>query len=190
MGRSNWLIAKKKKVGLVRHPQLINVKQNKYTYMGQCCLQGVLAQAKTGDKLFWEEKFHAANGKATSTHSRCLVFFSLWGGGGGGGGELYISKEDNICQSIWDKSEVLQRTCWGTHWEPDQNPLGTWRQHSENTLRTRKKWNKTLYLKNRTFYIGELFLFWVIIGQSNRLITKKTQISTWEAPHLINRRGD
>jgi hypothetical protein len=27
-------------------------------------LQGVLAQAKNGDKLFWEEKFHAANGKA------------------------------------------------------------------------------------------------------------------------------
>jgi hypothetical protein len=89
MGRSNWLIAKKKKVGLVRHPQLINVKQNKYTYMGQCCLQGVLAQAKTGDKLFWEEKFHAANGKAPSTHSRCLVFISFEGGGGGGG-TLYL----------------------------------------------------------------------------------------------------
>jgi hypothetical protein len=27
-------------------------------------LQGVLAQAKNGDELFWEEKFHAANGKA------------------------------------------------------------------------------------------------------------------------------
>jgi hypothetical protein len=29
-------------------------------------------------------------------------------------------KEDNICQSIWYKSEVLWKTCWGTHW-------GTWR---------------------------------------------------------------
>jgi len=27
-------------------------------------LQGVLAQAKNGDQVFWEEKFHAANGKA------------------------------------------------------------------------------------------------------------------------------
>jgi hypothetical protein len=33
MGQSNWLIAPKKKekrVGLVRHPQLINMKQKKY----------------------------------------------------------------------------------------------------------------------------------------------------------------
>jgi hypothetical protein len=29
MDQSNWLIAKKK-VGFVRHPQLINMKQNKY----------------------------------------------------------------------------------------------------------------------------------------------------------------
>ncbi len=30
MGQSNWLIANKKKVGVVRHPQLItNMKQNK-----------------------------------------------------------------------------------------------------------------------------------------------------------------
>jgi hypothetical protein len=42
-------------------------------------------------------------------------------------GGIYISpplwpsyigeKEDNICQSTWDKSEVLWRTCLGTHWE-------------------------------------------------------------------------
>jgi hypothetical protein len=31
--------------------------------------------------------------------------------------QVYGWKEDNICQSIWDKSEVLWRTCWGTHWE-------------------------------------------------------------------------
>jgi hypothetical protein len=24
-------------------------------------------------------------------------------------------KEDNICESTWDKSEVLWRTYWGTH---------------------------------------------------------------------------
>ncbi len=34
MGQSNWFIAKKKKVGLVRHPQLINMKQNKYPIIG------------------------------------------------------------------------------------------------------------------------------------------------------------
>ncbi len=31
---------------------------------------------------------------------------------------LYRWKEDNICQSIWYKSEVLWKPCWGTHWEP------------------------------------------------------------------------
>jgi hypothetical protein len=32
-------------------------------------------------------------------------------------------KEDNICKSILDKSEVLWRTCWVTQWElgePDE----------------------------------------------------------------------
>jgi hypothetical protein len=39
---------------------------------------------------------------------------------------MYIGeKEDNICQSMWDKSEVLWRICWGTHWEPKGNTLGT-----------------------------------------------------------------
>ncbi len=34
LGQSNWLIAtKKKRVGLVRHPQLINMKHNKYTQL-------------------------------------------------------------------------------------------------------------------------------------------------------------
>ncbi len=32
-------------------------------YVG-CSLQGALAHAKNGDEVFWEEKFHAANGKA------------------------------------------------------------------------------------------------------------------------------
>ncbi len=64
MGQSNWLIATKKKVGLVRHRQLIDMKQNKYPQFHKCFLQGVLAEAKNGDELFWEVKFHAANGKA------------------------------------------------------------------------------------------------------------------------------
>jgi hypothetical protein len=34
-------------------------------------------------------------------------------------------KEDNICQTIWDKSEVLWRTCWGTHWEFKGNIMRT-----------------------------------------------------------------
>jgi hypothetical protein len=66
MDQSNRLIAPPKKNGLVKHPQLINMKQNKcpsFRMVG-CSLQGVLAQAKNSDELFWEEKFHATNGKA------------------------------------------------------------------------------------------------------------------------------
>jgi len=45
-------------------------------------LQGVLAQAKNGDQVFWEEKFHAANGKAQACTQGALLFFLLcWGVG-------------------------------------------------------------------------------------------------------------
>jgi hypothetical protein len=47
-------------------------------------LQGVLAQAKNGDELFWEEKFHAANGKAQAcTQGASFFILSLDGAGGG-----------------------------------------------------------------------------------------------------------
>jgi hypothetical protein len=42
--------------------------------------------------------------------------------------QVYRWKEDNICQSIWDKSGVIRRTCWGTHWELGEyieNLMGT-----------------------------------------------------------------
>jgi hypothetical protein len=52
-----------------------------------CSLQGVLAQAKNGDKLFWEEKFHAANGFPKNVLKKpCFVcsLLSFWGVGVGG----------------------------------------------------------------------------------------------------------
>ncbi len=39
-----------------------------------CSLHGVLGQAKNGDELFWEEKFHAANGKAQRCTQGALLF--------------------------------------------------------------------------------------------------------------------
>jgi hypothetical protein len=43
------------------------------------------AQAKNGDELFWEEKFHAANGKAQACTQGALHFSLLsWQGVGGG----------------------------------------------------------------------------------------------------------
>jgi hypothetical protein len=51
-----------------------------------CSLQWVLAKAKNGDQVFWEVKFHAANGKAQACTQGALPFFLLCFGGGGGGG--------------------------------------------------------------------------------------------------------
>jgi hypothetical protein len=40
-----------------------------------------------------------------------------------------LNKAKQTKMLIWDKSEVVWRTCWGTHWEhiwePNENPLGT-----------------------------------------------------------------
>jgi hypothetical protein len=40
-------------------------------------LQGVLAQAKNGEELFWEEKFHAPNQNAQACTQVALLFFSF-----------------------------------------------------------------------------------------------------------------
>jgi len=45
-------------------------------------LQGVLAHAKNGDKLFCE-KFHVANGKAQTRSHGALIYCLLVGGGRG-----------------------------------------------------------------------------------------------------------
>jgi len=48
----------------------------------------VLAQAKNGDQVFWEEKFHAANGKAQACTQGALLFsFYVLEGGK----EIYLS---------------------------------------------------------------------------------------------------
>ncbi len=49
-----------------------------------------LWSAKNGDKLFWEEKFHAANGKA-QTHTKCALHFFLLNLGGEGFRRGYFS---------------------------------------------------------------------------------------------------
>jgi len=38
-------------------------------------LQGVIAKAKNGDKLFWEDNFHAAQWKAQAITQGALLFF-------------------------------------------------------------------------------------------------------------------
>jgi len=51
-----------------------------------------IAQAKNGGELFWEEKFHAANGKAQAHTQGALHFFLLSLGGG---------LEEDIFQFSW-----------------------------------------------------------------------------------------
>jgi hypothetical protein len=48
-----------------------------------------IAQAKNGGELFWEEKFHAANGKAQACTQGALHFFLLSGGGAGLGEDFF-----------------------------------------------------------------------------------------------------
>jgi len=59
-------------------------------------LQGILAQAKNGDKLFGEEKFHAANGKAQAC-SQDAWFFLLLSLGGAGEGFFFIFPVLPLC---------------------------------------------------------------------------------------------
>jgi len=58
-------------------------------------LQGALAHAKNGDEAFWEEKFHASNGKAQACTQGALLFSFYvlgWEGqrGSGGGREIFF----------------------------------------------------------------------------------------------------
>jgi len=56
-------------------------------------LKRVLAEANNGDELFWEEKFHAPNGKAQGCTQGALPFsllsFGEKGGGEWGGGTFF-----------------------------------------------------------------------------------------------------
>jgi hypothetical protein len=63
---------------------LFKIKCAPNTEQVGCLLQEVLAQAKSVDQVFWEEKFHAANGKAQACTQGALLSFLLCFGGGGG----------------------------------------------------------------------------------------------------------
>ncbi len=63
------------------------MKQNKCPWfrMVGCSLQGVLAQAKNGDELLGEAKFHATNGKkAQACIQGALLYFPFKFGEGEG----------------------------------------------------------------------------------------------------------
>jgi len=61
-----------------------------------CSLQSALAHAKNGDEVIWEEKFHAANGKAQACTQGALLFFLLCFGVGGGEIFFQFSRLPNV----------------------------------------------------------------------------------------------
>jgi len=64
-------------------------------------LKRVLAEANNGDELFWEEKFHAPNGKAQGCTQGALPFsllsFGEKGGGSGVGGLFFVFPHFPMC---------------------------------------------------------------------------------------------
>ncbi len=128
----------------------------------------------------------------------CFFSCYVWGGGGTGGGErfFFIFPGFPMC----------------SHYVPFKFPMGSqyFPQHFLHTssLLSHMPWKMVssfhLYciggpkgrnctVQNRAFCFGEspLFLFFGVMSQSNwHVAEKKRKYRTWEAPDLINRRGD
>ncbi len=124
-----------------------------------CSLQGVRAQAKNGDKLFWEEKFHAANGKTQACTQGALLFFPFNFGRG---------------QDFYSFFPVSQCVPQHVLIEPHFYPRCFGRSCPSFTYIGGPK-GKNSILQNKTFYFGEpyQFQFFGVIGQSNWLVPKK-----------------
>jgi hypothetical protein len=138
----------------------------------------VLADAKNGDEAFWEEKFHAANGKAQAcTQGALLLFLSCFGGGGMGGRDFF---------SFFPASQCV-RTMFlsSSQWVPNIFPnifsiplhfypicLGKWCPPF-TYIRGPKGRNCTV--QNRAFCVGEypLFILFGVMGQSNWHVAEK-----------------
>ncbi len=139
-------------------------------------MQGALAHAKNGDKVFWEEKFHAANVKAQACTQGALLFFLLCFGGGGGRDffsflpasqgvhTMFLSSSQwvpNIFPNIFSVPPHFYPICLGKCCPPLTfigGPKG-----------------RNCTLQNRALCFGEsaLFLFFGVMGQSNWHVAKK-----------------
>jgi hypothetical protein len=79
MGQSNWLIAKKKVV-LVRHPQLSNMKQNKYV---PPVYNGGISPGQKWWQTDWEIEISCSQWERLVGLKFFLLAFFCWGLGGG-----------------------------------------------------------------------------------------------------------
>ncbi len=154
-----------------------------------CSLQGALAHAKNGDEVFWEEKFHVADGKAQACTQGALFFFFLCFGVGGG---------RRIFFSFFPISQCV-RTMFlsSSQWVPNifRNIFSIpphfympWKMVSSFHLYRWAK-GKNCTVQNITFCFGEFPLFYFFWNDGPIKLARCPK-KTWEAPHLINRRGD
>ncbi len=124
-------------------------------------MQRVLARAKNGEELFWEEKFHAANGKVQACIQNALHFFLL-SFGEGGERIFFIFPWILICSHYVPfkfpmGSHQVLNICSSSQCVP-QHVLGStsllsnmlWQMLSSFHL---YRWDKLF--QNRTFYFGE-----------------------------------
>jgi hypothetical protein len=162
-----------------------------------CSLQGALAHAKNGDKVFGKRHFMQPMGRPKHA-LKVPSFFSFyvlgWKGGRGGWDffsffpasqcvrTIFLSSFQwvpNIFPNIFSISPHFYPICLGK-WCPPFTYIGGPK-------------GRNCTVQNRAFCFGEspLFCFFGVMGLSiGTLPEKKKKWRTWEAPHLINRRGD
>ncbi len=83
-------------------------------------MQGVLAQAKNGEELFSEDKFHTANGKAQACTQGALHFFLLSFGedifsfspGSQSVPTMFLSSSQCVPQHVLHISALLSHMPW------------------------------------------------------------------------------
>jgi hypothetical protein len=146
-------------------------------------LQGELAHAKNGDKVFWEETFHAGNGKGQACTQGALLFsfYVLGWEGRGVGGEgdffsffpasqcfctMFLSSSQwvpNIFPNIFSIPPHFYLICLGK-WCPPFTYIGGPK-------------GRNCTVQNRAFCFGEsaLFLFFGVMGQSNWHVAEKKE---------------
>ncbi len=141
-----------------------------------CFLQGALAHAKNGDEVFWEEKFHATNGKA-QTCTQGAFFFSFYVLGWGGKiffHSFRLPKVFALCSfQVPDGFPIFSPTfspylltfiCLGK-WCPPFTYIGGPK-------------GRNYTVQNRVFCFAEspLFLFFRVMGQSNWHVAQKKNL--------------
>jgi hypothetical protein len=149
-------------------------------------LQRVLAHTKNGDRLFWEEKFHAANGKAQACTQGALIFFpfkffpffscSQCVPFKFPTGSHYAPQFSNVFHNMFSITPHFYPICLGKCCPPFRYIGGP-------------KGKNSLHVKVEHSILGSLHSFIFLNDEPIKLASCKKQNLNLGAPHLINRRG-